>query len=140
MDLLFGFLALIYLFFITFKFFLFLIISFIFYFNNFYFIYFFFLSFSLSFFFSPFSSEPCGCHRVFVLQPGVRPVPLRRESRVQDIGPPETSWLHVISNGESSPRDLHLSAKIQLHSTNSKLQCWTPHAKQLAKQEHNPTH
>ena len=22
----------------------------------------------------------------------------------------------------------------------SKLQCWTPHAKQLARQEHNPTH
>ena len=42
---------------------------------------------------------------------------------------------HVISNGESSPRDLHLNAKTQLHSMTSKLQCWTPFAKQLARQE-----
>ena len=49
--------------------------------------------------------------RVLVLQLGVRSVPLRWESRVQDIGPPETSRLHVIANGESSPRDLHLNAK-----------------------------
>ena len=78
--------------------------------------------------------------RVLVLRPGVRPVPLRWASRVQDIGPPETSRLHVISNGESSPRDLHLNAKTQLHSTTSKLQCWTLYVKQLARQEHNPTH
>ena len=61
--------------------------------------------------------------RVLVLRPGVRPVPLRWESRVQDIGPPETSRLHIIPIGESSPRDLHLNAKAQLHSTTSKLQC-----------------
>ena len=78
--------------------------------------------------------------RVLVLRPGVRPEPLRWESQVRDIGPPETSRLHVISNGESSPRDLHLNAKTQLHSRTSKLQCWTPHAKQLARQKHNPTH
>ena len=71
--------------------------------------------------------------RVLVVRPDVRPVPLRWESQVQDTGPPETSWLHVISNGESSPRDLHLNAKTQLHSTTSKLQCWTPYAKQLAR-------
>ena len=82
----------------------------------------------------------CVADRVLVLRPGVRPVPLRWESRVQDRGPPETSQLHIISNGKSSPRDLHLDAKIQLHSTTSKLQCWTPYAKKLAKQEHNPTH
>ena len=29
--------------------------------------------------------------RVFVLQPGVRPEPLRWQREVQDIGPPETS-------------------------------------------------
>ena len=52
--------------------------------------------------------------RVLVLWPGVRPVPLRWESQVQDIGPPETSRLHVISNGKRSPRDLHLNAKTQL--------------------------
>ena len=51
--------------------------------------------------------------------------------------PPETSQLHVISNSKSSPRDLHLNAKTQLHSTTSKLQCWTPYAKQLAREEHN---
>ena len=78
--------------------------------------------------------------RVLVLRPGVRPIPLRWESQVQDIGPPGTSQLHVISNGESSPRYLHLNAKTQLHSTTSKLQCWTPYAKKLARQERNPTH
>ena len=39
-----------------------------------------------------------------------------------------------------SPRYLHLKAKTQLHSTTSKLQCWTPYAKQLARQEYNPIH
>ena len=67
--------------------------------------------------------------RVLVLQAGVRSVPLRWESWFPVIGPPETSWPHVISNGESFPKDLHLNAKKQLHSTTSKLQCWTPHAK-----------
>ena len=78
--------------------------------------------------------------RVLVFWPGIRPVPLRWESRVQHIGPLETSWLHVISNGESSRRGFHLNTKTQLHSTTSKLQCWTPSAKQQARQEHNPTH
>ena len=81
-----------------------------------------------------------GADRVSMLWPGVRPEPLRWENRVQDIGPPEKSWPHVISIGERSPRDLHLNAKIQLYSMTSKLQCWTSHAKQLARQEHNPTH
>ena len=60
--------------------------------------------------------------RVFVshmLWPGVRPEPLRWESRIQDAGPPETSWPHVISISKSSPRDLCLNAKTQLHSTTS---------------------
>ena len=61
-------------------------------------------------------------------------------SRVQDIGPPETSQPHVISIGESSPRNLCLNAKTQLRLTISKIQCWTPHAKQLTRQEHNHTH
>ena len=77
--------------------------------------------------------------KVLVLQLGVRPEPLRWESRVQDTGPPETSQSRIISIGVCSPRDLHLNAKTQLHSTTSKLQSWTPHAKQLARQEHNPT-
>ena len=78
-------------------------------------------------------------NRVFVLQAGVTPVLLRWESQGQDIDTPETSRLHVISNRKSCPRDLHLNAKTQLHSMSSKLQCWTPYAKQLARQEHNPT-
>ena len=71
--------------------------------------------------------------RVLVPQPDVSPVPLRWERRVQDIGPPETSQLHVISNGKSSPKDLHLNDNTQLHSTTSKLQCWTPYAKTTRK-------
>ena len=94
----------------------------------------FFLSFLLPFLLSHVAD------RILVLQPGVRPQPLRCESQIQDIGPPETSRPQVISIGESSPRDLHLNAKTQLHSMAIKFQCWTPHAKQLARQEHNPTH
>ena len=75
---------------------------------------------------------------VLVLRLGVSPEPLSWESRVQEIRPPETSWAHVISIGERSPRDLCLNAKTQLHSMSSKPQCWTPHAKHLARQEHNP--
>ena len=105
---------------------------FIFYFNNFL-NYFFFLSFFLPFLLSHVAD------RVLVLRPSVRPVPLRWERKGQDIGPPETSEFHVISNDKSSPRDLHLNAKNQVHSTTSKLQCWTPYDKQLARQEHNPT-
>ena len=97
--------------------------------------YFILFSFFLSFFLPSHVAD-----RNIVLQPAVWPVPLRWESRVQDIGPPETSRLHVRSNSESSPRDLHLNAKTQLHSTTSKLQCWTPYIKQLARQEHNHTH
>ena len=78
--------------------------------------------------------------RILVLQPDVRPEPLRWESQVQDTGPPETFRPHVISIRKSSPRDLQLNAKTQLNPSASKLQCWTPQAKQLAKQECNPTH
>ena len=42
--------------------------------------------------------------RVLVLWPGVRSLSLRWESQVQDIGPPETSQLHIISNGENLQR------------------------------------
>ena len=87
----------------------------------------------------PYSNSPVA-EMVLVLQPRVNPVPLKRESRVQDIGPPQTSQLHIISNAESSPRDLRLNAKTQLHSTTSKLQCCTPCVKQLVRQENNHTH
>ena len=110
-------------------------------FNNYFFILitlFYLFSFFLSFFLPFLLSRVAD--RVLVLWLGLRPVPLRWESRVQDLGRPETSRPHVISNGESSPSDLHLNAKTQLHSNTSKLECWTPYAKQLARQEHNPTH
>ena len=99
-------------FFFFLKKFFFLII--IFYFNNFilfYFTLFYFillyllssslppsLSPSLFFFLSflPFILSPVE-DRVLVLQPGVRAVPLRWESQVQDTGPQETSQLHGIS-------------------------------------------
>ena len=114
---------------------------FIFTFNNLFFILItlFYFIYLLIYFCLPFLLS-CVADSVLMLQPGVRPELLRWESQVQDIGPPETSRLHVISNCESSPRDLHLNAKTQLHSTTSKLQCWTPYAKQPARQEHNPTH
>ena len=41
--------------------------------------------------------------RLLVLQPGVSAVPLRWESQLQDIGPQETSQLHVISNRKNLP-------------------------------------
>ena len=78
--------------------------------------------------------------RVLVIWPGVGPELLRKKSRAQDIGSPETSKPHVMLIGESSPRDLCFNTKTQLHPTASKLQCWRPHAKQLARQEHNATH
>ena len=91
--------------------------------------YYFFLSFFLPFLLSHVAD------RVLVRWPGVRPEPLRWKSRVQDIGPPETSRPHMLSISESSPRDLHLDTKTLLHPTASKLQCWTPHANQLARQD-----
>ena len=73
--------------------------------------------------------------------------PARCQARASEVGElssghwtPETSQPQVISIGESSPRDLHLNTKTQLNSTMSKLQSPTPHAKQLATQEHKPTH
>ena len=65
---------------------------------------------------------------------------LRWESRIQDTGPPENSQPQGILIGESCPRGLHLNTKTWFHPTASKLQCWMPRAKQLARQEHKPTH
>ena len=77
--------------------------------------------------------KSCVADKVLVLWPGIRPEPLRWESQVPDIAPAETSWPQVISISESYARDLRLNGKTQLHPTNSKLQCWMPHAKQLAR-------
>ena len=89
---------------------------------------------------SPSNTSSCVANRVFVLWSGVRPEPLRWESQVQDTDLPETSQAHIISTGKRSARDPHINAKTQLHPMASKFQCWTPYAKQLARQEHNPTH
>ena len=59
--------------------------------------------------------------RVLVPWPGVRPEPLRWESRAQNIGPQDTSRPHGISISKSSPRDLCLGTKTQLHSMANKL-------------------
>ena len=53
-----------------------------------------FLFFCFFFFFLPFLLS-CAANRVLVLQPDVGPEPPRWEGRVQDTGPPETSWPHI---------------------------------------------
>ena len=73
-------------------------IRYIYFFTLFYFL--FFLSFFL--FFLPFILSHVD-DRLLVLQPGIRAVPLRWESQVQDTGPQEISQLHVISNGKNLP-------------------------------------
>ena len=73
----------------------------IFYFNNFILLYFI-LSSSFFLSFLPFILSRVD-ERLLVLQPGVRAVPLKWKSQVQDTGPQETSQLHVISNGENLP-------------------------------------
>ena len=90
-------------------------------------------------FFSPFYSEPCGWQALGA--------PARCQGRASETGEPSSGhWStrhlpapHIIK-WQNSPRDLHLNAKTQLHSTTSELQGWTPYTKQLARQEHNPTH
>ena len=81
----------------------------IFYFNNFILFYFtlfyfvlFYLLLSFFLFFLPFILSRVE-DRLLVLQPGVRAVPLRWESHVQNTGPQETSQLHIVSNGKNLP-------------------------------------
>ena len=56
--------------------------------------------FSFFQFFLPFTLSLVD-ERLLVLQPGIRAVPLRWESQLQDTGPKETSQLHVIPNGKN---------------------------------------
>ena len=73
--------------------------------------------------------------RVLVLWPGVRPVPLRWESRVQDIGPPETSKLHIISHGENLPE---ISISTPRHSSTQQPASYSSgHPKQNSQQDRN---
>ena len=66
----------------------------------FYFILLYFILFYLLLSFLPFILSHMD-ETLLVLQPGVRAVPLRWESQVQDTGPQQTTQLHVISNGEN---------------------------------------
>ena len=45
----------------------------------------------------------CVDERLLVLQLGIRAVPMRWESQLQDTGPQETSQLHIIPNSENLP-------------------------------------
>ena len=97
-------------------------------------------SFFLSFyFFSPFYSEPCGRKALGA--------PARHQGCASEVGQPTSGHWSTRdlpdprnTKRQKSLRDLHLNIKTQLHSTTSKLQCWTPYTKQLARQEHNPIH
>ena len=107
----------------------------IFYFNNF-------ILFFLSFFLSPlFSCEPCGWQGCGALA--------GCQAWASEVGEPSSGLSgstrdlpapHNIKQWKVSQRYPSLNTKTQLHSMTSKLQCWAPHAKQLARQEHNLTH
>ena len=69
----------------------------------------------------------------------------RAESRTLDHQRTPSPMELLIS--DSSPRGVRLNTKTQLHPsctagcyTAGYLHCWMPHTKQLARQEHNPTH
>ena len=70
---------------------------------TFYFILFYFILFYLFLYFLLPFIQSCVDDRLLRLQPSVRAVPLRWESQVPDIGPPDISQLHVISNHENLP-------------------------------------
>ena len=99
--------SLVALFFLSFFFFFYLkkFLIIIFYFNNFILLHFILSYLLLSFFLSFFLPFILSCvdDRLLLLQPGIRAVPLRRESQVQGIGPQENSQLHEISNGKNLP-------------------------------------
>ena len=117
----------------------------IFYFNNLYyfisfrFILFYFMFFILSFFFSLYYSDSCGWQSL-----GALPT---HQGCASEVGEP--SLVHWTTRDIptpcnikrwKSPRNLHLNGKIQLHSTTSKLQCWTPYAKQQARKTGTQPH
>ena len=73
--------------------------------------------------------------------------PARHQGCATEVGEPRSGHCckrdlpvpHNIKR-QKSLRDLHLNAKMQLHSMTSKIQCRTRYAKQLARQEHNSIH
>ena len=90
-------------------------------------------------FFSP-SLLCCVVYRALVLQSGIIPESQNWEAQIKNVCPPENSQPHGILISESSPKGLHHDTKLWPHPKASKLQHQTPHTKQLAKQEYNPTH
>ena len=74
--------------------------------------------------------------------------PARCQAWTSEVGEPSSGhWstrdhpaLRNITRWKLSQRFPSQRTKTQLHSTTSRLQCWTPYAKQLARQEHNATH
>ena len=102
-------------------------------------LYFIFLSYFFFLFFSPFYSDLCGWQALGA--------PARHKGCATEVGEPSSGHWYTRDfpaprniKWWKSPWDIYLNAKAQLHSTTSKLQCWTPYAKQLARQEHNPIH
>ena len=93
-----------------------------------------FFFFLFSFFFLWPCSMACG---LLVPQPGIRPWPPEWEHRVYDAGLPENSWAQGILIGMHSPRGIHLDTKSLLHPTACRLQCWTLHVKQPARQPYS---
>ena len=96
-------------------------------------------SFVLSFFFSPYFSESCGWQALGA--------PAGCQACASEVGDLSSGYWSTRDfpapcniKQRKPPRDLHLNAKTQLHSMPSKLQCWSPYAKQLPRQEHSPTH
>ena len=80
------------------------------------------------------------CRTILFPEQGVRLEPLGWEHQLQDTGLPENSQPQGILNNKSSPGSLHLDSITQLDPIAWGPQCWTPHAKQQARQEHKPTH
>ena len=77
---------------------------------------------------------------LLVLQPGIRAVPLRWESQLQDTGPQETSQLHVIPNGENLSEISISTPRPSFIQWPASYSAGHPIAKQLARQEHSPIH
>ena len=121
--------------FFFFNFFVLLLFVFVLLFVFFWFVCFLFLFFPFFLFLWPL----CAAWGLLVPWPGVGSGPPGWESQVQDAGPPENSVAQGILIGVHTPRGIYINNKTQPHTTACRLQCWTPHAKQPARQEDSST-
>ena len=82
----------------------------------------------------------CAACGLLASWPGVRPGPLGWEH----LSPGCWNTREFLGPGNINQCDLsqgiHINTKTQLHPTACRLQCWTPYAKQPARQEHSLTH